>query len=162
VREALFNVLGGSVAGCSVLDCFAGSGALGIEALSRGAARAVFVEPTHQAVQVLRANLAALGPDAGTRVQVVHKPLEKSLAVLRPAGPFDLWLVDPPFAMVRDGAAMAVLSKMSRQGLLALGGTVVFEYPADQDCPAIEGLLPEDVRHYGDSRVAFYGPSGPQ
>lgn len=159
VREALFNVLGGSVAGRKVLDCYAGSGALGIEALSRGAGSAVFVEKGRQAAEVVRSNLALVGLQRSEIAQVVQRPLEKSLGTLQALGPFDLWLVDPPFAMVRDGTSITALAAMVRAGLLAEGGLVVLEYPSDQECPVIQGLQSEDIRHYGDSRLVIYGPT---
>jgi 16S rRNA (guanine966-N2)-methyltransferase len=158
VREALFNILGGSVQGTAVLDCFAGSGALGIEALSRGAARVVFVEKSRQAADVVEANLELVGLVGSDSAVVVNKPLERSFGALQQAGPFDLWLVDPPFAMVRDGTATRVLASMTSKGLLAETGTVVLEYPSDQPCPEIRGLIAHDLRDYGDSHLAFFGP----
>jgi 16S rRNA (guanine966-N2)-methyltransferase len=113
-REAVFNALGsqGVVEGASVADLFAGSGALGIEALSRGAASAVFVEHDRRALEVIRSNLAATGlADAAT---VVAADVERWLAADR--GPFDLVLADPPYAFdrwpellarVRAGAVVA-------------------------------------------------------
>jgi 16S rRNA (guanine966-N2)-methyltransferase len=158
VREALFNVLGNSINGLRVLDCYAGSGALGIEALSRGARSVVFVEKTRQAADIVRGNLATIGLENEQSAQVLNKPIEHSLSLLQARGPFDLWLVDPPFSLVRDGTCTLVLSALVAGGLLAPNGLVVFEYPSDQECPSIKGLHPEDIRHYGDSRLALYGP----
>jgi 16S rRNA (guanine966-N2)-methyltransferase len=102
VREAVFNALTsrGAVAGARVLDLFAGTGALGIEALSRGAAHATFVEHDRTMVQVLRANLAALG--LGERSTVVARSAHRALDELG-AQQFDLALLDPPYAF--DGWA---------------------------------------------------------
>jgi len=99
VREATFNALGslGVVAGARVLDLFAGSGALGIEALSRGAASATFVERDRAALAALRANLDACGLGAGRATVVVGDALAL-LASGRLAGPWDLALLDPPYA----------------------------------------------------------------
>lgn len=152
----MFNILGGSVAGTAVLDCFAGSGALGIEALSRGAARVVFVEKSRQAAAVVQANLATVGVQEAGSVQVVNKALERSMQVLQQAGPFDLWLVDPPFALVRDGTVVGMLATMADLGLLAPGGAAVLEYPSDCACPDIRGLQAQDVRNYGDSHLGFF------
>ena len=99
MREALFNALGsaGLVEGARVLDLFAGSGALGIEALSRGAARCTFVDQAGAAVTAIRANLDAT--DLADHAEVVRAPVQRFLARLDPgAAPFDLALVDPPYA----------------------------------------------------------------
>jgi len=157
VREALFNRLGREVLGARVLDAYAGSGALGIEALSRGARSAVFVEKARSAAQVLRANLASIGLSDPGQARVIEKSLESSVAQLRSIGPFDLWLVDPPFALVRDGTVARSLLLLLDSGLLDSAGTVALEYPSDQDCPEVQGLRIEDIRHYGDSRVALMG-----
>lgn len=156
VKEALFNVLGASVQEVRVLDCFSGSGSLGIEALSRGARSAVFVEQGREAAEVLRANLAALGLDREGVARLLQRPLEKAISQLAALGPFDLWLVDPPFPMLREGTAQTILASMVRADLVAPDGLVVVEFPGDRDCPVIEGLRADDVRHYGDCRLAFF------
>lgn len=156
VKEALFNVLGASIQELRVLDCFSGSGSLGIEALSRGAASVVFVEQGREAAEVLRANLAAIGLDREGTARLLQRPLEKAISQLSAWGPYDLWLVDPPFPMLRDGSAQKILSSMVRADLVAPEGLVVVEFPGDKDCPIIEGLRAEDVRHYGDCRLAFF------
>lgn len=155
VREALFNVLGTSVQDQCVLDCYAGSGALGIEALSRGARRVVFVDAAKAAIDTLRANLRMLGLEGSQQAVVVHRPIEAAARLLQPLGPFDLWLVDPPFAMVRDGTAARALSILHRARLLAPGGLVVLEYPSDQPEPTIDGLECRSIRPYGDTRLAL-------
>src|SRR5215213_6124095 len=94
VREALFSVLGERVTGARVLDLFAGSGALGIEALSRGAAEATFVDAAPAALKALRANLEALGADAEIRRQDALRFLAGASAAARQ---YDLVLLDPPY-----------------------------------------------------------------
>lgn len=156
VREALFNILGPRIVGKSVLDCFAGSGALGLESLSRGASSVVFVEKTRSAAETVKANATSLGLVFGPCMRIVCGDLERSIAQLSNFGPFNLWLVDPPFAMVRDGSAVRMLSLLLRAGLLSPEGLVVIEYPNDQPCPEIKGLECESNRRYGDTFLAFF------
>ena len=121
VREALFSVLGASVQGACVLDLFAGSGALGIEALSRGAERAVFVDSSHKAISAVRANLAALGIEADVR------PIE-ARAALRAASTrgeaYDLVFLDPPY---RRAAELGRELSEGLAAVLAPGARVVTE-----------------------------------
>ena len=117
-RETLFSMLAsrlGSFEELRVADLFAGSGALGIEALSRGAAFACFVEQDARAVTAIRGNVAALG--AGERAQV----LARSAAALPASQPFDLILVDPPYAA---GSGSRVVAELIRSNWLASGGWV--------------------------------------
>jgi 16S rRNA (guanine(966)-N(2))-methyltransferase RsmD len=155
VREALLAILGERVANARVLDLYAGTGALGLEALSRGAAEATFVERGREALDALRANVRALGVEG--RVRVLAAPVERVARDV--AGPFDLVFADPPYADV--GAAGRVLEEIVRRGALAERATVVLEHApqrgsADQEGPEIPGLLREDTRRYGDSCLSFY------
>ncbi|WP_437966849.1 16S rRNA (guanine(966)-N(2))-methyltransferase RsmD [Sorangium sp. So ce260] len=152
VREALFSSLG-DVTGALVCDIYAGTGALGIEALSRGARRAVFVESGRPALATLRENLAALGLAEATRV--VPLPVERALDLLRDEGPFDLALLDPPYAaLARAAAAAARLA--GPLGLLAPAGRLVLEHARRDPSPEIAGLTCAAVRTYGDTAVSFY------
>jgi 16S rRNA (guanine966-N2)-methyltransferase len=157
VREALFAVLGEQVRGAAVLDGYAGSGSLGIEALSRGAARVVFVEKDPAAAAVIRANLAAIGLEGSALARVLVASLERSAKALGGCAPggFDLWLVDPPFDAVRDGSAMRALERLAAGRVLRQGGLAVVEVPADHPPLRLEGLALEQLRPYGDSRLAF-------
>jgi 16S rRNA (guanine966-N2)-methyltransferase len=146
VREALFAILG-DVAGARVLDLFAGSGALGIEALSRGAASAVFVERDPAAVAAIRHNLDAIGvPDATVRRQEV-------LAFLRAAeGSFDLVFVDPPY----DSAPrLAGPLSTALPAVLAEEALIVTE--SDKRMPLELSLPLVRERAYGDTRIAIHG-----
>ncbi|KYF67038.1 16S rRNA (guanine(966)-N(2))-methyltransferase RsmD [Sorangium cellulosum] len=152
VREALFSSLG-DVTGALVCDLYAGTGALGIEALSRGARRAVFVENGRPALATLRENLAALGLEEAARV--VPLPVERALDLLRDEGPFDLALLDPPYAaLARAAAAAARLA--GPLGLLAPAGRLVLEHARRDPSPEIAGLTCAAVRTYGDTAVSFY------
>jgi 16S rRNA (guanine966-N2)-methyltransferase len=149
VREALFNILARKVVldGAVVLDLCAGSGALGLEALSRGAATAIFVEKARPALEALRGNIAALGVAAQARVIAGDAVVEAG----RLDGAIDLVFVDPPYKS--DVAVRAVSALRS----LADTAIVVIEHdnrnvPPDE----IGSLLRTDQRRYGDTSVSFY------
>jgi 16S rRNA (guanine966-N2)-methyltransferase len=152
VREALFSMLG-DVEGARVLDLYAGTGALGIEALSRGAARAVFVESARPALAALRENLTALGLEGCSRI--VAQAAERAAPTLRaPEGMFDLVFADPPYAAL--AAAAAVVSTLTTSGALAPGARLVLEHAARDPAPALPGLEPRPSRTYGDTSVTIY------
>jgi 16S rRNA (guanine966-N2)-methyltransferase len=147
VREALFARIDPEDA--AVLDLYAGSGALGIEALSRGAASAVFVERAPRCARVLRENLAALGLDARAEVVVADAP--RALGRLAREGRrFDLVLVDPPYA---SEEAVRALGALARSELLPKGAMVVVESSRRRPPPVVAGLEVEDERRYGDTLV---------
>lgn len=149
VREALFQILEPLV-GEVVLDLFAGTGALGIEALSRGAARAIFVEQDQGMLKVLRRNLDDLGLAA--RATVVASDVGRALAgTLRGAGPVDLALVDPPYRAGVQAATLAALVP-----LLGPEGIVALEHAARDAAPAVAGLVCTSTRRWGDTAVSFY------
>jgi 16S rRNA (guanine966-N2)-methyltransferase len=131
VRETLFNWLQGRVEGRHCLDLYAGSGALGLEALSRGAAHCVFVDRDAQAIAGLGDVLREWGADSNT-AELVHAPAEKYLA--RSARAFELVFLDPPFAT----AALAdVASQLQGRGWLAPGCLVYFEHPRSSALPPL-------------------------
>ncbi|MCS7294824.1 MAG: 16S rRNA (guanine(966)-N(2))-methyltransferase RsmD [Chloroflexota bacterium] len=148
VREALFNILGEKVRGARVLDLFAGTGALGIEALSRGAASAVFVERDRETCQTILRNLAAAGyAERGT---VIRGRLPEALQWIE--GPFDIVLLDPPYGAPEGGETLAAVSR-----LLAPGGVVVYEHASRYNPPGRPtGLVLVDERTYGDTTLSFY------
>jgi 16S rRNA (guanine966-N2)-methyltransferase len=151
VREAVFNILG-SVDGDRVLDLFAGSGALGIEALSRGAAHATFVDAAKPAVAAIRGNLRDLGLEE--RATVVPGDAVASAARHGATGPWRLVFVDPPYRS--DLAARAVLALPGDQ--LASGAVVVIEHDRHNTPPETLGsLLRTDQRRYGDTLISFFG-----
>jgi len=148
VREAIFNVLGDTVVSARVLDLYAGTGALGIEALSRGAAHATFVEGEPGAVTAILQSLARTGfKDSAT---VVRGRLPGALGTL--SGEFDIIFMDPPY---NDPAAEDTLMRV--ESLLAPGGTVVYEHGSRYNPPQRPSKLDlKERRVYGDSAVAFY------
>jgi 16S rRNA (guanine966-N2)-methyltransferase len=153
VREAVFNILGPAVVGVKVLDLFAGTGALGIEALSRGAAAAVFVEDNPEAVKALRRNLENLELQGQTRVW----PLSVTMALKKLAGQserFGLAFLDPPYG---GGEAVTALKGLASLDLLLTGAQVVVEHSRRETLPEESGHLRRlKVRRYGDTQVAFY------
>jgi 16S rRNA (guanine966-N2)-methyltransferase len=143
-REGLFSSLGDAVAGARVLDLYAGSGSLGLEALSRGAAAAVFVERGRPALAALRANVAAVGLGG----EVVAGDVDAYLG--REPGLFDLAFVDPPYA-VPLASVEQTLGGLVR--LLAVGGTVVLHRRAGEGLTPPPGLAVADRRRYGDTEI---------
>lgn len=154
VREAIFNILGnrlGPLDGAHVLDLFCGSGALGIEALSRGAAHATFVDSGKPALAATRGNLGELG--VGDRALVVTGDAVAHAAKLVPATPWRLVFVDPPYKS--DLAVRAVLA-LPLPNLIP-GGAIVIEHDRHNAPPdALGSLLRTDQRRYGDTLVSFY------
>ena len=144
VREALFSMLG-DVSGARVLDLYAGSGALGIEALSRGAESAVFVERDQAALAALRRNLDAVGARAEVRRQDVVRFLA------RPKGTFDLVFCDPPYD---DAPAVAAPFAGALPTLLGDDARIVTE--SDKRNPLLLPLPLLVERTYGDTRVAIH------
>ncbi|EYF06720.1 16S rRNA (guanine(966)-N(2))-methyltransferase RsmD [Chondromyces apiculatus] len=151
VREALFSALG-DVGGRRVCDLYAGTGALGIEALSRGAARAVFVESGRPALTALRQNLSALGLDA--EALVIPLPAERAFTRLADEAPFDLVLLDPPWADLASAADVA--ARLARQGLLAPDSRLVLEHARRDPPPPLDLLTLDATRIYGDTAVSLY------
>lgn len=154
VREALFNILGntlGSLEGEHVLDLFAGSGGLGIEALSRGAAHATFVDSAKPALASVRQNLRELGLEA--RATVVSGDAVMQAARLVPARPWKLVFVDPPYRS--DLATRVVLALPPAN--LAPGAVIVIEHDRHNAPPdALGSLLRTDQRRYGDTLISFF------
>ncbi|MBU3749102.1 MAG: 16S rRNA (guanine(966)-N(2))-methyltransferase RsmD [Mycobacterium sp.] len=151
VREALFNMLAArrDFGGLHVLDLYAGSGALGLEALSRGAATVLLVDCDRRAAAVIARNVAAVGLAGAT---VRRGDVAAVLAGGAPQ-PADLVLADPPYDMTA-GQIDAVLAGLHRHGWVAAGSVVVVERPAP--APGLNwpsGWTPWPVRRYGDTRL---------
>lgn len=141
--------------GCRVLDLFAGSGALGIEALSRGAVSACFVERAAPSLHCLRANLAALALESRSRV-VAGDALRGVRRLSRDGARFELILADPPYG---SDAGPRVLAGVSESGLLASGGLLVIESDRRHPPGNAQGLRTLDQRRYGDTLVSVYTPN---
>lgn len=150
VREALFSILGARAAGADVLDLFAGSGALGLEALSRGAATATFVDSAPTAIRAVRDNLAALGAAADVRREDALRFLHGAAGAARH---YDLVFLDPPYRLAeRLGRPLSE----ALPAVLAPAAVVVAE--SDRRAP-LELTLPlHDERRYGDTLIRLHGP----
>lgn len=152
VREAWFSMLA-HIEG-RVVDLYAGTGALGFEALSRGASSVVFVETARAAQAAILQNAAALG--VSERVELVRLPVEATMNVLARLGPFDLVLTDPPWTDL--GRAEGALQKLLRKDLLTPAGRVVLGHPKRHtiELPADSGLALTKTRAWGDSAASFF------
>ena len=155
VRESLFARLG-CLAGKRVLDLFAGSGALGFEALSRGAASVVFVDRSHAVLAAVRRNAEALG--VAESVELRRGEAGAVLKRLAGTGSFDLVFLDPPYAGER---LVATLHQLAAAALLANDAVVVAESDRRHPPGAIEGLAAIDERRYGDTLITWFVPRGP-
>ena len=154
LRETLFNILGGAVAGARVLDGYAGTGAIGIEALSRGAAEVTFVEQDRRAIRLIEANLGLLRqPDLTASDPRRRDAIIRTGFAALEGDPFDVIVLDPPYG---PGAADEALGRAA--GLLAPGGRLVVEHAARHAAPAGHGSLRllRTVKA-GDSALSFYG-----
>jgi len=156
VKEALFSILTslfGPLAGASVLDICAGTGSLGIEALSRGAAHALFVDNHRESVALIKQNLQLTG--FTEQSQLLAKEAGAAIDTLAKGGPrFQLVFLDPPY---QQGLVTAILGQLADSSILAEGAVVVAEFSAREEIPAAFGPLQEfDRRTYGDTTIAFY------
>jgi 16S rRNA (guanine(966)-N(2))-methyltransferase RsmD len=148
VRENVFNIVGPWVVGARVLDLYAGSGAMGLEALSRGAASALFVESDPDALRVIDRNLDKLGL---TGARVVR--LDSTVALTQESGAgrkYDLVLVDPPYDMTNYDSLARYLPDV-----VADDGVLVFETAAKVE-PELPGLSVRTTRKYGSTRVTVF------
>lgn len=158
VREALFNILGDKPANAQVLDLYAGTGALGIEALSRGAAHAIFIERSGQALTVLRKNIATCNLAASS--QIVQWDITKNLDCLKPhPHAFNLVFMDPPY---HKNLVRRSLSHLSTCQCLNADAVVVAEHEtgATLEAPG-SGLKLDDTRHYGQTSLSFFSQLSP-
>jgi 16S rRNA (guanine(966)-N(2))-methyltransferase RsmD len=157
VRESLFAILG-NLEGLAVLDLYAGTGALGIEALSRGAARVVFVDRSQRSLTVLRRNLADLGLE--DRAVVIRSEVLRCLDRWNREGregPFELVLADPPYA---DREIARVLEALAAGHLLGAGAEVVVESAKRNPWKPPRGFVREDERRYGDTVLTRLSVAG--
>ena len=169
LRETLFNVLAPRIQGASFLDLYAGSGAVGMEALSRGARAVTFVERAPAALSVLRANLAKLGIATGFRIQpgsvgaylrrqeAGQKPAREAGRKPAPPTAFALVFLDPPYDAAQEYAATLNLLGASQAGLLAPGALVIAEHRRKERLEERYGRLERTrLLEQGDASLSFY------
>ncbi|MGH7803226.1 MAG: 16S rRNA (guanine(966)-N(2))-methyltransferase RsmD [Candidatus Binatia bacterium] len=157
VRGAIFNVLAArhDIEGLRILDLFAGTGALGLEALSRGAAHVTFVDASQGACRLIRENLERAG--FADRADVVRGKVVESLGHLR-TGAYDGALVDPPY---RLGLGQATLRALAEGDRLAPAAWIVLEHAHGEDMPETEGRFTRSLaRRYGDTALSVYTGEG--
>ena len=148
VKETLFGILGDRVLDARVLDLYAGSGAIGIEALSRGAASATFVERSRDAAELIRGNLRRTHLEELGDVRAVD--VKRFLSGADAAGPYDLVLLDPPY---EERDILAPLERLVP--MLAPGATVVVKAFWRTPIPTPEGLRPWRERRFGETALTF-------
>ncbi len=152
VREAAFAILADRVAGARVLDLFAGTGAMAIEALSRGASEAVLVESSGRAVEVLKANLAAVGAEQAACLGMDYRRAIRHLAAR--GEKFTLVFLDPPYG---KGLIAAAAEALAEGGVLRQGAVVLAERAVrDLRDPVPDGWIATTDRRYGDTRITVY------
>ena len=153
LREAIFNIIGQRVRGGRVLDLFAGTGAMGIEALSRGAQQAVFVDAAAAACSVIRKSLSALGLEE--RGAVLRWNAARGLNCLGPyAATFELAFLDPPY---REGKVLPTLNHLLRCGCMQNGALAVVEHHRLEPIPdPPPGFSRRDLRNYGKTLVSLF------
>ncbi|HEY9900675.1 MAG TPA: 16S rRNA (guanine(966)-N(2))-methyltransferase RsmD [Pantanalinema sp.] len=156
VRGAMFNILGPRIHGARVLDLYAGSGAIALEALSRGAGEVVLVEKASEALMVIAENLKALG--MGDRAQVQRAEVMSKLPAL--VGPFDVVIADPPY---RTEDWTALLTALQRPGLLAPDAAILLEHAKGEQLPEEVGAaVCRRTYRYGLAQLALFGLTAPQ
>jgi 16S rRNA (guanine(966)-N(2))-methyltransferase RsmD len=160
VREALFSTLDAltDLDGCHFLDLYAGSGAIGLEAASRGAESVLLIEADARAARTVRANIAALG--LGARCRLVTARLPGALAT-PPPRPYDVVFADPPYS-TSDAQLEQVLQALVERGWLAAEGVVVIERSVRSDPPpTVEGITPVQSRRYGETVLWYFRTAVP-
>lgn len=153
VRESLFAVLG-DLEGVRVLDLYSGSGALAIEALSRGAASAICVEHHRAAQAIIQENRDALGLKA--RLELLPRRVADAAKLLAGRGPFELVLADPPWADVPEAAKDIATLLDPALGLVDGDTLVVIEHAARDRAPELPGTTFDETRVWGDTAASFY------
>jgi len=147
IRGSLFNIINNELKGAEILDVFAGTGSLGLEAISRGAKSAIFIDRDRVACKILTENISILGVDEITTVvQIgartwIDKNLDKS---------YDVIFVDPPYNNLQLSTVSGLTSLLKPNGLMVLS------YPGRSEMPTVHGVVVVDNRSYGTAALTFY------
>lgn len=149
VREAIFGSLAGRIEGAAVLDVFGGSGALGLEAASRGAEQVVIIERSRRAQAAIKANIAALGGDG--RVRLICAPYERAMRTLSGHMKFNVFFLDPPY----DSSQYDPALEMIRETGLADEGAIAMLESNRELVPHVEGFEITKRKRYGSVYVAY-------
>lgn len=153
IRESLFNIIGPRVFDAKVLDLFGGTGAMALEALSRGAGYAVIVDCAREAIQAIERNAqAVLKDDLDKRARIIRADYRSAIGSLGGMS-FDLVFLDPPYRMVE--AYGDALKRLKAQGALAEGCIIIAERLREREIPLPEGFESYDTRSYGATSVEF-------
>lgn len=152
VKESLFNILGHEVVGARILDLFSGTGAISLEAVSRGAEFALMVDSGRESLSLARDNASAVG--FAHSVRIMNQRIDARISArVRPFGPFHLIFADPPYAAVSP----TELLQWVAPDLLSPGGTFIVEHDRRRDAPErLGGYVRTDQRKFGDTLVSFY------
>jgi 16S rRNA (guanine966-N2)-methyltransferase len=154
-REALFSIIGREIEKATVLDLYAGTGAMGLEAISRGAELAVFVDSSTAAIQIIIKNINLCG--FSEKTLIFKRDLSKGLSFLAqelPKGTFQVVFVDPPY---RKGLSIFMLRELGKSSLLDSQALVVIEEDVFAELPyEVENMTLVDRRHYGETGFWFY------
>lgn len=156
VRSSIFNILGQTMTGLAILDLFAGTGSLGIESLSRGAKKAVFIDKSSRALAIIKKNLTICGYNALS--MIIREGLPNGLAHIQDlgCGQFDLVFIDPPYG---KGYIKPTIYKLIECDLLAKNSIVVVESSTEANDPLpskIRNLQLKPTRSYGSTLIGFY------
>lgn len=150
VKESLFNILSLKLYGARVLDLFSGSGALGLESISRGAKEVVFNDFSKDSIVILKKNVTALKLTVGNEVKILNQDYTACLQTI--TGQFDIIFIDPPY---RFDYGKVALEKISKNNLLSENGVVIYERDKAFE-GEVEGLEKYDERKYGKTYLSFF------
>lgn len=156
VRQALFSMLMNEVPGCRFLDIFAGTGAVGLEAFSRGAAGAAFIEQNPRHLAIIKKNIESLaGADGAARLQCIRADAYRWIATFS-GQPFDIAFADPPYALGEEKGYAGFLAALAERGVIREGGIFAAEMTAAQSPDEIPGWEMFRERNYGKTRLCLW------
>jgi len=153
VREALFSILMNQISGANFIDLFAGSGAVGLEAYSRGADHVVWLEKNPRHIKLLRENVNVLTPDRG---EIVCGEVERWLKTAGRGRAADIAFADPPYMEAKERGFTALLELAAENDVVAVGGIFVAEMPVERKADEVDGWELLRDREYGHTRLAVY------